>query len=305
VSAAFVLTLGGCARPQSSYTPYTAAEQGQPKVVERAVLAYEGDVPALEAVGGVLLGELTMRANGVSYAVRERALVEAADRGASHVVFGGERRTETSVELTPSRKVVSVNASAAPAGNETYISATTTTTAPPGTHIPIVRNSGTYYLVRVPIRGWCNLPAALRPTTTDDGWCEEQARTQEAERVAREALGNRQLVRIPKPMLCTTDPTDAETGLCFVEESRCKDARELVAKQGAFWSVCNQYSAVACFDYQIVMTGAAKFECSPSVKDCEARRARRAEDPDYHVEASPCGVLRFDQHADHALDDRP
>jgi S1-C subfamily serine protease len=196
VALGFAATLG-CARTQTQFTPYTAeaAAEDAPKLVEEATLAYQGDIAALEAAGGTLLGTLSVNGNGFASSadVRHRALAEAARRGATHVVFGGERASTESVQVTRDSATTTVS------GN------TATTTFVPGARLPITRHSGLYYLVRVPTEAWCDLPNSIRPAATDDEYCSDPGRKHVAPSRKPE----------PPPTAPTPAPATLSLGSCF------------------------------------------------------------------------------------------
>lgn len=93
----------------------------------------------------------------------------------------------------------------------------------------------------------------------------------------------RKLVRGDKPLHCAV--TSLDVGICFLDESAC--AAEL-EKSGA--PSCELRTAGSCMNATKILDGTKLTVCAVSIKDCEARRATYAADPDYKV--TPCGVYR-------------
>lgn len=108
-------------------------------------------------------------------------------------------------------------------------------------------------------------------------------------KVEPEAEPERKVVWGKKPVFCTAQTDDADRGPCFVDEAACKEAR---ARTPDALASCEPRTAAACFNANRVLDGERVSVCAVSVKDCEARRAEKAEDPDFASVASRCGVYR-------------
>lgn len=101
----------------------------------------------------------------------------------------------------------------------------------------------------------------------------------------------RKVVHGAKPVYCAIELANAERGMCFLESSACADAR---AKTPEKYLECAQRSGSACFNATTVIDGTRLTVCSVSVKDCEAQRLQKENDPDYSNVGSQCGVYRAD-----------
>jgi hypothetical protein len=137
----------GCV--STEYTPYkTEYGNGFPRVTNAAILAREGDVEALVGAGGFQIG--TMTGYGNAYAsfslVESRVCEDAAERGATHVLF------ETS---WVDRSYTPVTATTECKGNKCY------TQTNGGDSVDRARAG--YALIRVPPEHWSKLHHTLQP----------------------------------------------------------------------------------------------------------------------------------------------
>lgn len=119
----------------------------------------------------------------------------------------------------------------------------------------------------------------------------ESAMPVESEPADRPAPPARKVVHGAKPVFCAVEVNDADRGMCFLELSACADAR---AKAADKYLDCASRSASACFNATAVVDGKRLTVCSVTVKDCEAQRAHKANDPDYSDVGSQCGIYRAD-----------
>jgi hypothetical protein len=140
--------LAACARVGTTYTPVKAEyKNGMNRTVSLAAVAYEGDVPALINAGGEVIGRMDGAGNGFSGHgdVQERVRRDAAERGATHIVFVAAHAEE---DRTPVQY------------NTACKNGVCTTTQSGGFRFD--RPYASYLLVRVPLANSGRLPVALR-----------------------------------------------------------------------------------------------------------------------------------------------
>lgn len=93
----------------------------------------------------------------------------------------------------------------------------------------------------------------------------------------------RKTVEGDKTLLCAISAPDV--GQCFLDEAACSAE---AAKVGV--AQCEKRPAGSCFNATRTLEGTKATVCAVSIKDCEARRAQYAADPDYSTTA--CGIYR-------------
>lgn len=133
-----VWVLTGCAQVTTTYTPSKAVyADGVRPTVNIASVAYQGDMPALMQAGGEVIGRMegTAGASVEEAALRERIRIDAAARGATHVVFETTRE-----QAAPPTGMVQGGGTGAP------------------------RSRVIFVLIRVPTERWATLPESLQAT---------------------------------------------------------------------------------------------------------------------------------------------
>jgi hypothetical protein len=126
----------------------------------------------------------------------------------------------------------------------------------------------------------------------------ERCRAPYAEQVAvaRAGLPSLRCVQREHGQECALSPSrsmiatvsDPQVGVCTFDAQSCADER---AKAGDT-SPCEPRENAACFNASVVLDEKRLTICSVSVKDCEARRAAKAADPDFTRVSAQCGVYR-------------
>lgn len=106
-----------------------------------------------------------------------------------------------------------------------------------------------------------------------------------------EAQPERRVLHGEKPLFCTVKASDTERGSCFFDQATCDEASK---RGGEALSRCASRNAAACFNSSRVLDDQRVTVCSVSVKDCEAQRTERANDPDFTKVSADCGVYRFE-----------
>jgi hypothetical protein len=142
-----LLALNGCAQVGTTYTPARAAYAGGARqIVELAVVAYEDDMQALKAAGGVVLGQMAAAGNGFARQddVRDRVRRDAADRGATHVVFAASYEEEDRTPVQYNTQCKDGRCLTTSSGGDRFY-----------------RPHAAYVLIRVPRKNWARLPDAL------------------------------------------------------------------------------------------------------------------------------------------------
>jgi hypothetical protein len=151
------LLLTGCVEAQirpetwADFKPRTAVTKS--RLVDKALMAYADDIARLKELGGEDLGMIVVRGNGAATPseLRERAMIEAAVRGATHLLIGGEQVDSEVVTLRGPSAVTS------------RYGDTLVTTTQPEQKATINRHSGGYEAIRVDPERWSELPDGLRP----------------------------------------------------------------------------------------------------------------------------------------------
>lgn len=117
----------------SGFTPYSSSSV-RPPLVTRALVAYQGDLPALQSAGAVPIGGVAVEADGAASLaqIESTAGTLAAQYGGTHIVFGGASDR------------VSIDGEGSHA--EAYTSG----------HYE-------YWVYQVPAEGWAALPPVLNP----------------------------------------------------------------------------------------------------------------------------------------------
>lgn len=155
-----VLALAGCKgtlfRPHQDvqFDPYSSSSVSD-QTVDYAVVAYEGDIPSLQAAGAEVVGSLSVvgDANSDEIDVQERARRSAARRGGTHLVVVARGREPIGTWSSAGSAMTTYN--------QTTGTAYTTYQAP--STRTVYGHTGRYLAVRVPTGRWAELPPALRP----------------------------------------------------------------------------------------------------------------------------------------------
>lgn len=238
--------VSACAETSSDFKPYSATSAKRP-MTERAVFAYVGDVSRLHEADGEFVGTIEVAGNGFAERadVRDRALVEAASQGGTHVFISGEQANTAWVKLSNDRAVT------------TFRGNTATTTFRPGAVVPITTHAGNYVVVRVPAENWRQLPRQLRPHPNQYA----AHRIAESKRERRAETADAQQTN----WYCQAAP-NAER--CQRDEAGCAaDASDVT---------CEAESIAFCFSSQTPGDAAGQsegvLECYATLEGCRAAR---------------------------------
>jgi hypothetical protein len=142
-----VMRLAGCARVHTTYTPAKSEYvSGKRQSVRMARVAYPGDLPELLKFGGEVLGRIDAAGNGFAGQgdVEERIRRDAAELGATHVVFISSYEEEDHLPVQYHTQCAQGSCTTTTSGGERF-----------------TRPHAGYVLVRVPHGRWEELPPAL------------------------------------------------------------------------------------------------------------------------------------------------
>lgn len=145
--------VAGCVRTWADFRPYSAVTRDLSPLVDSALLAYEGDAELLRQAGAIQVGDFDVGGNVMADRsdVRERALMEAAAAGGTHVLIANEGSERADIQIAPATAVTTTTQTGA------------VTAFNPARTIAASRWSGNYIVLRVTKDQWENLPDGLKP----------------------------------------------------------------------------------------------------------------------------------------------
>jgi hypothetical protein len=249
--AAFALGLTACVQTYASFQPYSSTVRTYRPVMGYAIVAYEGDIPALAQADGQVVGTVNVSGNGYAGAgdIRGRAMEEAARVGGTHLLIAGEGSSTSWAKITPDSATTTVY------GN------TATTTFKPGMAMPITRHRGAFVVVRVPPERWLDLPTSLRPVRGRHfkGDYPPRPKVTGAPGAADPPIAGN--------WYCTGDDA-ASMGMCFRAMPACQDSYRRLKEYGS--RPCEARPEASCFSAKVGQS--TQLSCHPTVQACRSQR---------------------------------
>jgi hypothetical protein len=194
---AALLCVSGCGAVATTYAPQSAVAPAP--ATESAVRFFDGDIPAIAAAGGRILGRLEASGYAGYERIRERSSAAVAKQGGTHFILDeddvAQRLTDAmSGRPIPERAIAPYHSDAEMPVTEAF-----------------KRKKVIYLVVHVPPENWGRLPEKLRPLPTLTAATLAGARTAMAPAATAAPIANASPIPTATPT-ATPTPTSAPTG---------------------------------------------------------------------------------------------